>query len=363
MQRQHLAERRSTRSRLRVVSEIAGLHAQLFSSAELTLWARVEGLKRGTVAKDVWETRSLVKTWSQRGTLHLLPARELGLWVAAQGELKARHHVPSWLKHHGLTRELADAILEAIPAALDGEPLSRIELAGRVAEITGADELREKLGGGFGDLLKPAAFRGALCFAPSVGTEVRFTRPDAWLGEVETVDAETATRAVARRYLAAYGPATREAFARWFGMTSAPQAERWIRALGDDVAEVAVEGEAGWMLAADVDAAAAASPSGVVRLVPAFDQYVVGAPRDAPAMLSTEHKARVYRPQAWLSPVLLVDGVMAGVWRHEVVKDRVEVEIEPFAKLGKDVVAGATAEAERLAAFLGGELALRWVKP
>jgi hypothetical protein len=355
MRRQHLAARVPRRKALDVVRDICGLHAQLTASAELTLWARVDGLKGDDVSRWLWKDRKLVRTWAQRGTLHLLRADELGLWVGAQAALKPRHHVGSWLRHHGLTREQADAMLDAIPAALDGRQLTRDELAAEVTRLTGIKGLDDKLKGGFGDLLKPAAFRGDLCFAPSDGQRVRFARPDQWLGQWEPMATEEATLEVARRYLTRYGPADREALARWFGMPSPAEAGRWLRGLGNE----AVESGGEYMLAADAEAAAAAEPVGAVRLLPAFDQYVVGAPRGDEEVVPAAERARVYRPQGWLSPVLLVDGRMAGVWSHERAGGRLVVEIEPFARLSRAERAGVEAEAEALAGFLGGELELR----
>ena len=351
--RQHLASRAPRRTALDVVSDICGLHAQLTASAELTLWARVDGLKGDAVTRWLWKDRKLVRTWAQRGTLHLLRADELGLWVGAQSALKPRHHVGSWLRRWGLTREQADAMLDAIPAALDGRQLTREELAAEVARLTGVKGLDDKLKGGFGDLLKPAAFRGDLCFAPSDGQRVRFARPDQWLGPWTPVDADEATLEVTRRYLTRYGPADREDLARWFGITSPAQAGRWLKALGDE----AVEFDGKVMLASD--AGAAAEPDCTVRLLPAFDQYVVGAPRGDDDVVPAEHRARVYRPQGWLSPVLLVDGRITGVWSHERAGDRLVVEIEPFARLPRAVRTGAEAEAEALAGFLGSKLELR----
>ena len=83
--RHHLDERVPAKATLDVVAEICGLHAQVMSSAELTLAARVEGLGPDDVRRALWEERSLVKTWAMRGTLHLLPAAELPLWQAASG--------------------------------------------------------------------------------------------------------------------------------------------------------------------------------------------------------------------------------------------------------------------------------------
>ena len=359
MQRQHLAERAPAAAALDVVSDIAGLHAQVFSSAELTLWARVDGLERGWVERALWEDRALVKTWAMRGTLHLLRADELARYVGALARLKPRHHVGAWLRHHGLTREQADAMLAAIPAVLDGEPMTREALASAVAERAGEKALVAKLGGGFGDLLKPAAFTGDLCFAPNDGRLVRFTSPATWIdGFTPPGPDEGAAAAVLRTYLHAYGPAPREQLPRWFGMTSPAEAGRWIKALGDEVCEVDVEGARGWMLAADVDAAASATPGGVVRLLPGFDHYVVAAPRDAEAVLPAEHRARVYRPQGWLSPVVMVDGRIAGVWE----RDADGVTVTPFKRPDAALRDGVQAEAERLAAFLGGAPDVVWAR-
>ncbi len=208
---------------------------------------------------------------------------------------------------------------------------------------------------------KLAAFRGDVVFAAPRGQRVCFTRPDLWLGAGWRPDPpREAMAAVIRRHLACCGPASRETFARWFGMPSAAQAGRLIAALGEEVEQVSVEGFAGWMLRADVEAAGGARPEGIVSLLPAFDQYVVAAPRDDSPVLAAAHRARVHRRQGWLSPVLLVDGRIVGVWRHEAKYGEVNVVIEPFAPVDDAVRAGAAREALRLAEHLDGELVLGW---
>ena len=110
------------------------------------------------------------------------------------------------------------------------------------------------------------------------------------------------------------------------------------------------------MLAGASAEAAACEPSGVVRLVPMFDQYTVGASLHADALLpAPELRARVYRPQGWLTAVVLVDGRMEGVWRFERRGRRLPVEVEPFRKLSRPLRSAVEAEAERIAAFLGGD--------
>ena len=118
------------------------------------------------------------------------------------------------------------------------------------------------------------------------------------------------------------------------------------------------------MLAADVEAAAAAEPAGVVRLLPAFDHYVVAAPRDARRRAGGGRSApRVYRPQGWLSPVLLVDGRIAGVWSHERTAQGSTVSIEPFEpRAARGCAPAPRPRRAALAAFLGvGDVTVDWV--
>ena len=353
--RQVLAQPAPAQAWLDVVRRICGLHAQLQSSAELTLAARVDGLGSDVVGRALWEERVLVRTWAMRGTLHLLPADELALYVGAQGVLKPRYEQASWRKAFGMTSAEAVAVLDAIRTALAGPPLTRDELADGVTELLGDLRLGEAVRGSFGTMPKLAALRGDVVFAPPKGQRVRFTRPDRWLGEDwKPAPAKEAMAWVLRRHLAAYGPVTRESFARWFGMPSGAQAGRIIASLGDDVAPVLLSGQEHWMLRADIADAAAAEPArSAVALLPAFDQYVVAAPREDSPVLPAGLKGRVYRPQGWLSPVLLVDGCIEGVWRHERKGRRLTVTIEPFGDIGAAVAARAQVQAQRLASFLG----------
>jgi hypothetical protein len=372
VRRQHLDQRAPAGSMLAVANRLCGLHAQVLSSAELTVWSRVENLERGAVRRALWEDRTLVKTWAMRGTLHLLPADDLSLWHAALSTSRRRYLKPAVLRYYGITQEDVERLTEAIGVALDGRVMSREELATEVGRITGSATCGAKLAlGSWATILKPAAFTGRLCFGPSLGQRVRFTRPGSWLAALPpvgtggsnataAVDPQTALLAVARRFLAAYGPATYHDFARWWGGGSISSVRKWIASLGEEVAPVDLDGAQAWMLAAHAPETRELPPTRSVCLLPAFDQYVVGASRHAEHLLPADLRHRVYRPQGWISPVLLVNGRMDGIWRHEIKGSRVEVVIEPFVRVPLLARRAAGQEAERLAAFLGGTLHLSW---
>ncbi len=85
-----------------VASRLCGLHAQLTSSAELSLLARVEGLDPGALRDALWKERSLVKLWAMRGTLHVFASDEYPMW---QSGLDTFTHFrkPGWLRGFGVT--------------------------------------------------------------------------------------------------------------------------------------------------------------------------------------------------------------------------------------------------------------------
>jgi Winged helix DNA-binding domain len=359
VQRHHLHRRAPREAMVEVVAELGGVQAQLMSSAELTLWARIEHLDSGAVGRALWDDRTLVKTWAMRGTLHLLPATELQLWQTVP-RFDRRYLRPTWLRYFGISAEELEQLTAAVAQVLDGRLLTREELVDEVSALLGSEELGGKLRHSWGMMLKPAAFRCLLCFAPSVGQNVRFTGPDSWLGGRRQVETEQAERKVTRRFLAAYGPTTRDAFALWLGIPVS-RAGKLIEALGDEVTAVDVEGTLAWSLTSEVNELAGARPPGSVRLVPAFDQYVIAASRHALTFLPGPFKDRIYRPQGWLSPVLLVDGRMDGIWKHERKGSRLLVQIEPFVELPAWAHQSAEAEAERLAEFMGRSLELSWI--
>ncbi len=361
--RHHLHQRAPAGSTLAIASRLCGLHAQVLSAAELCVWARVEGLRPGDVRRALWEERTLVKTWAMRGTLHLLPAAELPMWYGALGGSRRYRRPAVWKRLLGISLDELDRLTEAIGTALKDRVMTREELVHEVGRITGSRALAKKLAvNSWGTFLKPAAFTGRLCFAPGVGQLVRFTRPDTWIPASRPhVDQQAASLAITRRFLAAYGPATPHDFARWWGGGGGVTgARKSIAALGEEAAPVEVDGCPAWMLAADARDVREHRPGRNVSLLPAFDQYVIGASRHTECLLPGDFRSRIYRPQGWVSQVLLVNGRMDGVWRHELRGSRVDISIEPFVNLPSWARRVAASEAERLAAFFGRKLNLAW---
>jgi hypothetical protein len=147
-------------------------------------------------------------------------------------------------------------------------------------------------------------------------------------------------------------------FARWWGGASMKTVRGWLSGLDEEVAAVDLEGEQAWMLADDIREVRDVPATRSVRLLPAFDPYVIGASRHAHYLLPGEFRSRIYRPQGWVSPVLLVNGRMEGTWAHKIDGSRLEVTIEPLTKQPAWVRRATGEEAARLAEFFGCSMAL-----
>ena len=112
---------------------------------------------------------------------------------------------------------------------------------------------------------------------------------------------------------------------------------------------------------AGLDAMAQGTPEPSVRLLPMFDVYVLAQSRNVEPLLALEHKGKVFRPAAWVSAVVLVDGKIAGVWEYETRKDQTQVQVRLFTLPGPQVRRGIEAEAERLTSFLETKVAVEFV--
>jgi hypothetical protein len=335
---------------MEAVHRMIGVQAQVMSAAELGLWARVDGLRPADVQAALWQERTLVKTWAMRGTLHLFAAEDLPLVVAARTMRESRY----WIKHftaYGISEPQYDTFLAAVPAVLGDEPMTREQLAVAVATHTGIERLLPALSeSSWGSAFKPSAFRGDLCFGPSRGRNAAFVRPGDWLDSWREIDPKAALHTIVRRYLSVYGPATPRDFGRWWGAGTA-LANTAFKELRDELETVDIEGRQAFALRASFESMENLSAAGIVRLLPMFDAYVYGL-LNYDTLLPSAFRRVVFRPQGWISAVVLVEGRIGGVWEYTIKTSRTIVTVRMFAPPTAEVREAIVAEAERLNDFL-----------
>lgn len=342
----------------RTVGAMLGAHAQVLSAAELSVCLRHVGAVRTDVRGALWEAGTLTKTYGPRGTVHLLPTAELGLWTGALSAL------PEGVGQHAegvrLSAAQTDDVVAAIADALDGVCLTVDELTEAVVARTGpwAGELTMPAFQGmwprWRTVTHTAAHRGALCFGPNRGRKVTYTRPR---GVTPMADGNAALGELVRRYLYAYGPATPQSFAKWLAMP-AGWAVELFGSLSDGLEVVDFEGVRAWVVGGDTDFPAQGEGARGVWLLPYFDAFAIAAyPRER-LFAGPARERALAGGQAGNYPVLLVDDVVAGVWHQRRSGRRVKVTVEPFGKLTKAQMGEVERRAERVGEVLEGRAEL-----
>ena len=346
-----LSPRYSQRDFVKAVTLTGGIQAQLMSAAELALCTRVEGFSSQDVRDALWQDRTLVKTWAMRGTLHILSASELPLYVAARGFDNEARNWSNYFAEYGISPAQQKAFIAAVPQVLGKESMTRQQLTNALVEKTGVHQLREFiLSTSWGTPLKPSAYRGDLCFGPSQGQQVTFVNPRVWFDTWQEVEQQQALQHIARRYLQSYGPANPEDFALWWG-SGKVSARKLFQSLADELEEVDVEGWRAMALRATLEPMQSLEAADTIHLLPLFDAYTIGMPRDLEPLLSQVHKSRVFRQQGWITAVILVNGSIQGVWQSTARRSQTVVKVHLFCSPTALIHKGIEAEVERLSDF------------
>jgi len=318
-----------------IASALCGAHAQIPSAAELSIGRRIAGATRADVRRALWDERTLIKTFGPRGTVHLLSAADLPEWTGALSVLPSP--APTHPDGVRFSPDQADEVIAAIGDALAECDLTVDELSQAIADRLGGWAVERTLEA-FGakwprwrQLTSTAGHRGVLCFGPDRGRKVTYASPLRLLPGFRPADGEMALRALIMRYLRAYGPATPEHFAKWLGIRARYARELFGR-LASDLEPVEFAGEPGWTAAGDTRVPE--EPHRGIRLLPYFDAYVVaGQPRERLYPGAAAARALTPAGQAGNYPVLLVDGIVGGVWHQRRAGSRLAITVEPLREL------------------------------
>ena len=352
----HLLDPAPADQLVQVASDICGAHAQVGASAELMLGLRVREITREDVRDALWRRRTLVKTVGLRGTLHLLPAHEVPMWMAAN-RLRLPAEERRIAKQLGVEPAELRAVVEAIGDVVGLEPIARPAFERELEARVGGWSISRNQGwmGSYRNwpmAMGLAAARGLVCYRPGEGGRSTFVRLADWSGWRD-VDPDEGGSFALRRFLHAYGPSTPAEFSRWFALEPAI-ARRRFGALGDELAEVDIESERRWMLRAELDSTAEPAPA-AVHLLPHFDVYVVGFHPRGQLMDAGSPVAASSPGTAAPFSVLLAGGRVAGVWARRAKGKRLLIRVDAHRPLNARQRSAVKAQGHRVAQIFGRE--------
>ena len=323
------------------------------SAAALGMRARCAGLQVSDVKRALNDERSIVRTWLMRGTLHVIAAEDLRWLVDLLGPIFVRAGATRHAQL-GLDDDLKARGLAAIRRILtDAGPLTRYELVDRLRRL---DVVVDAKAQAPIHLIRLAALQGILCLGPDRDDgESTYVLLDSWVRPAPRRSRETALAELARRYFAAYGPASVEDLVAWSGvpLTEARSAVSGAKA---GLTEVTIQGRPGFVLKQRLRPEVAPANADV-RLLPTFDTYLLGyRRRDLAVPLPLQR--RLQRGGGWLHPAVVVNGRAVAAWTLRRSGGRGQVVVEASAPIHVAVRAGIEAEVADISRFLNMKVKL-----
>jgi hypothetical protein len=308
----------------------------------------------GTTSADVdalIDSGRIVRSWPMRGTLHLVPAVDLG-WMLML--TTARLWAGSATRRRDL--DLDEATIErartvAVEALSGGRELSRAAFLDRLAQH-GIDASGQR---GY-HLIWHLAQSGTLCWGRQLDTQQMLVLLDEWVPDPRRLDRDEALGEFLVRYLAGHGPAPLTDFAWWSQLTMA-DAKTALAVAGPTLLGFDVDGVTHLLPAASDVAPLARAGSGrgrgAVLALPGFDEHLLGY-RDRSFAIEPENLTRVVPGKNGIFlPLLVRAGRVVGTWRRDWQPKLITVEPRPFAELPAPAARSADRSLHEYADFLG----------
>jgi hypothetical protein len=316
-----------------VAERLLAIQGQDPRGARLAVRARTSGLSAADVDRALTEDRTLLITWLNRGTLHLVRSEDYP-WLHALTAPTLFAGNARRLAQEGVSPAAADRGVVVVERSLaeDG-PLDRRALRDRL-DSAGVPTKGQALV----HVLMLASLRGLTVRGPVAGAQHAYALVRDWLGEPEPVDRDRALAELARRYLAGHAPAGDRDLAKWAGLPL-----RDARAGLAAVAREIEEGEDGLLRLARRPPAAELPPP---RLLGSFDPLLHGWASREPVL--GPHDREVVSGGLF-RPVALVAGRAVATWKLT----GGEVALEPFGRIARSDAKALEADAKDVLRFLG----------
>jgi hypothetical protein len=316
----------------KAVERMGGVQSQYAPSSYIGLWTRLTGFERPQLTRAL-ERRTVVQGTLMRGTIHIVSARDY--WPLAAGiRADSRKWWLGATRRQIPEREVA-AVARRVRELLADGPRRRKELMGEL----GVSSTMWNGVGGWVDLLR----------CPPSGTWERrsadlYGLAETWLGGSPDATPDEGLELIVRRYLGGFGPASRKDIASWAGIsvaTLAPTLERMdLRRFRDERGGELLDLPRAPLPDADIPVP--------VRFLPTWDATLLVHAR------RTQILPERFRPKLFdtktphSSPSFLIDGQVAGTWKHEGGR----VVVSPFEPLPRTARRQLDDEATQLAAWL-----------
>lgn len=332
------------------VREMVALQAQDLMSASLQVRARSRGLTHDDFTRALFEERSIVRTWSLRGTLHVVDSRDLR-WILPIVRPRALKKLTRRDAELGIDQRKLDRAEAIVGHALEGgRALPRSDLFEKMS----ARGINTRGQAGI-HILWNLGMQGLICYGPHAGGNESFVLLDEWLEPSPRTHVRDASSELARRYIMSSGPSGIEDLSWWSGL-GASECRRALDAPSSDIRAVEIGGSHMWIHS---DMAKwrgrGARPDRRAHLLPAFDAYIL-AYKDRSLAIADEDVRKVNTGGGLIRPVVVVDGRVVGRWKMSKTARSASIAVELFGERDNPSREALEKEASDLGRYLGSQV-------
>ena len=329
-----------------VVKWLGAIQAQDYLGALWAVGCRLKGMKQANIEKAITD-KTIIRTWPMRGTLHFVPPED-AKWMLQLLTPRVIARAASEYRKSGLDKKVFTKSKDVFLKALEGgKILSRKEM------YEALEKAKIDTAGTRGlHILGVLAQEGLICFGPRVGKQQGFVLLEEWIPNSKTVNGDEALTELSLRYFTGHGPATMQDFAWWSGLTIT-EAKKAIGLVKKILVEVKLNGQSYWMKEGPLTRTRASG----IYLLPAFDEYLVGY-KDRSAALESLHLRKVFTINGIFNPVVIINGKIAAVWKRNLAKNEVVVQLEAFQSFTLAQKEGIRKAAKKYSTFIGLDLKL-----
>jgi hypothetical protein len=329
-----------------VVKWLGAVQAQDYMGSLWAVGCRLKNAKEKEIEKAIAE-KTIVRTWPMRGTLHFV-APEDAKWMLQLLTPRVISKAASVYRNSGLDKKIFDKSRKIFIKALQGgKQLLRSEIYQALEDAKINTSNTRGL-----HILGILAQEGLICFGARVGKQPSFVLLDEWITNHRSLKGDEAIAELTERYFTSHGPATIPDFCWWSGLTQS-EAKRGLEIVKQNFVEEKINGQNFWM---KTTTPIKIKTSGIY-LLPPFDEYLV-AYKDRSAALESLHSREVFTVNGIFSPVVIINGKIAAIWKWAITKKEVLIELQAFQKLTLAQKDGIRKAAKKYSKFIGMEMKL-----
>jgi hypothetical protein len=324
-----------------VVSHMGAMQAQDFNMLKWAIGTRLPGVSEEQIEKS-FNSGEMIRTHLMRPTWHLIVPEDAS-WLLELTAPRIKSAARSRHKQLEIDDKLVAKSNMLIEKALQGNNhMTRDELMD-VLENAGIKARNQRSS----HLMFCAELDGIVCSGEIRNKEQTYALLRERVPEIKKIDHDEALALLARKYFTSHGPASVQDFAWWSGL-SLGDCRRAIELIKPGFISEKAGNISYWF----PDSASVSGYADTVHLLPAFDEYII-AYRDRSASLVFEHQKKAVSDNGIFRPIVVINGLVKGVWKRTIKKDTVVIELSLFHPVNKKEMKGIEKAGERYGEFLG----------